>query len=111
MQRTHHCNELRPGHAGETATLIGWVNTVRDHHGVIFIDVRDREGVTQCVFRPEENAEAAQLSHTLRHEDVISVSGRVDDRPELEGHSKYWPEIDPPGTRRGGRLPRSAGCC
>ena len=74
--RTHHCNELRPKHAGETATLVGWVNTVRDHHGVIFIDIRDREGVTQCVFRTEENAEAARLS-MLRQEDVVQVTGRV----------------------------------
>jgi len=94
MQRTHHCNELRPEHAGETATLIGWVNTVRDQGGVIFVDIRDREGVTQCVFRPEENAEAAKLSHTLRHEDVITVSGRVDVRPELEGQSTVNPNIE-----------------
>ncbi len=85
--RTHHCNELRPEHSGETATLVGWVNTKRDHHGVIFIDVRDREGVTQCVFRPEENAEAAEASHQLRQEDVIQVTGRVDRRPEFEGQS------------------------
>ncbi len=85
--RTHHCNELRPRHAGESVTLVGWVNTKRDHHGVIFIDVRDREGVTQCVFRPEENSEAAEISHGLRQEDVIQISGRVDLRPEIEGQT------------------------
>ncbi|MCB1235389.1 MAG: hypothetical protein KDM91_09980, partial [Verrucomicrobiae bacterium] len=92
--RTHHCNELRPAHAGESVTLTGWVNTKRDHHGVIFIDIRDREGVTQCVFRPEESAEAAALSHSLRHEDVIQVTGRVEPRPEFEGQSTVNPNID-----------------
>ena len=61
----------------ETVTLAGWVNTNRDHHGVIFIDLRDREGVTQVVFRPEENPEVAAASHKLRSEDVIQIVGRV----------------------------------
>ncbi len=94
MYRTHHCNELRKSDARKTATLVGWVNTVRDHHGVIFIDIRDREGVTQCVFRAEENAEAAALSHTLRSEDVIQVIGRVDERPMVEGSSTVNENID-----------------
>lgn len=78
--RTHHCNELRESHIGQTVTLIGWVNSARDHGGVIFIDLRDREGLTQCVFHPEENAELAQLSHTLREEDVVQVIGLVSKR-------------------------------
>jgi len=57
--------------------LAGWVNVTRDHGGVIFIDLRDREGLTQVVFRPEENAELAKQAHTLRGEDVIQVSGTV----------------------------------
>ncbi|NNC88771.1 MAG: aspartate--tRNA ligase [Akkermansiaceae bacterium] len=85
--RTHHCNELRKEHVGQASTLVGWVNTKRDHHGVIFIDIRDREGVTQAVFRPEENPEAAKLSHSLRTEDVIQVTGRVDERPVIDGDS------------------------
>lgn len=94
MYRTHHCNELRKSDAGETATLVGWVNTVRDQGGVIFIDIRDREGVTQCVFRSEECAESAKLSHTLRSEDVIQVTGRVDDRPEIDGQSTINDKIE-----------------
>jgi len=78
--RTHHCNEIRPGHIGETVTLIGWVNSVRDQGGVIFIDLRDREGITQCVFRAEVSPEAAELSHKLRSEDVVQVTGKVDER-------------------------------
>jgi aspartyl-tRNA synthetase len=81
--RTHHCNELRESHIGQTVTLIGWVNSARDHGGVIFIDLRDREGLTQCEFHPEENAELAKLSHTLREEDVVQVTGLVSKR--LEG--------------------------
>lgn len=75
--RTHHCNELRTGQIDETVTLIGWVNSTRDHGGVIFIDIRDREGLTQVVFRPDDSAEAAKLSHTLREEDVVQVTGLV----------------------------------
>jgi aspartyl-tRNA synthetase len=78
--RTHHCNELRESHAGQTVTLIGWVNSARDHGGVIFIDLRDREGLTQCVFHPEENPEVAKLSHSLREEDVVQVTGVVSKR-------------------------------
>lgn len=92
--RTHHCNELRKQHVGQTATLIGWVNTNRDHHGVIFIDIRDREGVTQCVFRSEENADAAKISHGLRSEDVVQVTGVVSERPEIEGQSTVNDSID-----------------
>lgn len=82
--RTHHCNEIRPKHIGETVTLIGWVNTVRDQGGVIFIDLRDREGITQCVFRSEVSPEAAALSHKLRSEDVVQVTGKVEERLKTE---------------------------
>ncbi len=75
--RTHHCNALRPEDAGTTATLCGWVASRRDHGGVIFIDLRDREGLTQVVFRPEESPEAASRAHELRGEDVVRVKGRV----------------------------------
>jgi len=77
MFRTHDCNSLRKGDIGRQVTLAGWVNVTRDHGGVIFIDLRDREGLTQVVFRPEENAALAKQAHTLRGEDVIQVSGKV----------------------------------
>jgi aspartyl-tRNA synthetase len=81
MYRTHDCNSLRKGDIGKEVRLAGWVNVTRDHGGVIFIDLRDREGLTQVVFRPEENARLAKQAHTLRGEDVMQVSGRVAARP------------------------------
>jgi aspartyl-tRNA synthetase len=83
MFRTHDCNSLRKSGIGQQVTLAGWVNVTRDHGGVIFIDLRDREGLTQVVFRPEENAALAKQAHTLRGEDVIQVSGRI--APRLPG--------------------------
>jgi aspartyl-tRNA synthetase len=80
MYRTHNCNSLRKSDIGKQVALAGWVNVTRDHGGVIFIDLRDREGLTQIVFRPEENAELAKQAHTLRSEDVIQISGKVASR-------------------------------
>ena len=77
MYRTHDCNSLRKGDIGKQVTLAGWVDVTRDHGGVIFIDLRDREGLTQVVFRPEENAGVAKQAHSLRSEDVIQVIGRI----------------------------------
>ena len=77
MYRTIDCNSLRKIDVGKDVLLAGWVHVSRDHGGVIFIDLRDREGLSQIVFRPEENAELAKRAHTLRSEDVIQVSGRV----------------------------------
>src|SRR6202165_2951152 len=83
MDRTHHCNSLRKTDIGKEVTLAGWVHVTRDHGGVIFMDLRDREGLTQVVFRPEENAEVAKQSHVLRSEDVIQITGKV--APRLPG--------------------------
>ncbi|NJM38307.1 MAG: aspartate--tRNA ligase [Akkermansiaceae bacterium] len=82
--RSHHCNELRESNIGQTVTLIGWVNSARDQGGVIFIDLRDREGVTQCVFRSEVSQEASDLSHKLRVEDVVQITGKVEARLKTE---------------------------
>src|SRR3981081_2603526 len=82
MYRTHHCNELRAELIGCEVTLAGWVDTNRDHHGVIFIDLRDSEGLTQIVFRPDEYPEIAAAAHSLRSEWVIQVTGKVNARPD-----------------------------
>jgi aspartyl-tRNA synthetase len=83
MKRTHHCNELRLDHVGLTVTLSGWVHSRRDLGGVIFIDVRDREGRTQTVFDPSDlPADLFEQASKLRSECVISVTGKVRKRPE-----------------------------
>jgi aspartyl-tRNA synthetase len=81
--RSSHCGALRAKDIGQRATLAGWVGSRRDHGGVIFVDLRDREGITQVVFRPEEHAATAEAAHGLRDEDVIQISGTVAKR--LEG--------------------------
>jgi len=75
QQRTHTCGQLRRDHVDQTVTLHGWVNGYRDHGGVIFIDLRDREGLTQVVFHPS-HAEAHAQADKLRGEDCVSVTGR-----------------------------------
>ncbi|MEJ2052925.1 MAG: OB-fold nucleic acid binding domain-containing protein, partial [Calditrichaceae bacterium] len=82
MKRTHYCSELNLSHLDETVILNGWVNKWRDHGGLIFIDLRDRYGITQVVFNPEINSEAYERSKSLRSEYVISVKGKVSRRPE-----------------------------
>src|SRR3984893_6789545 len=77
MYRTNHCNELRTSDLGREVTLAGWVDSARDHGGVIFVDLRDREGLTQVVFRPEESPDATAQAHTLRNEDAVQVTGKV----------------------------------
>ena len=75
--RSCHCGALRAKDIGQRATLAGWVGSRRDHGGVICVDLRDREGMTQVVFRPEEHATVAETAHSLRDEDVIQVSGTI----------------------------------
>jgi aspartyl-tRNA synthetase len=82
MKRTHHCNELRPAHVGQIVTLTGWVHSRRDLGGVIFIDVRDREGRTQTVYDPSDlPKEVFACAEALRSECVVAVTGKVRQRP------------------------------
>ncbi len=82
MKRTHHCNELRPAQIGQTATLSGWVHSRRDLGGLIFIDIRDREGRTQTVFDPSDLPKPLfEQAAALRSECVITVTGLVRPRP------------------------------
>lgn len=80
--RTHRCGELRKEHVEQTVVLNGWVQRRRDHGMVIFIDLRDRTGLTQVVFNAERNLKCHQAAHTLRSECVVSVTGQVMARPE-----------------------------
>jgi len=82
MYRTHNCNELNSENIGSTVTLSGWVHRRRDHGGIIFIDLRDRYGLTQIVFDPDVDSEALKTAEKLRSEFVIKVTGEVKRRME-----------------------------
>jgi aspartyl-tRNA synthetase len=76
-RRTHTCGELRPPDAGREAVLLGWVDSIRDHGGLLFADLRDRYGVTQAVFDPERAPEAFSAAKEVRPGFVVGVAGRV----------------------------------
>src|SRR5882672_1574195 len=81
MKRTHHSAQLSKADLGAAVSLLGWVDTIRDQGGIIFIDLRDRKGITQIKLEPRKNAKLAdQLKH-LKPESVISISEKVARRP------------------------------
>src|SRR5687768_17150949 len=90
MYKTHTCGELRLEHAGQTVKLAGWVNARRDHGGLIFLDLRDRWGITQVVANPEQAPAAHEAAAHARNEYVLQVEGVV--RPRLAG--KENPKLD-----------------
>jgi aspartyl-tRNA synthetase len=81
-RRTHHNNELTAANMGEKVCLMGWVQFRRDHGGLIFLDLRDREGLTQVVFNPEGNQDVHMRAHAIRSEYVVAIKGTVRPRPE-----------------------------
>ncbi|MCF8111469.1 MAG: aspartate--tRNA ligase [Desulfobacteraceae bacterium] len=81
MRRSHHCNELSIADEGAEVVLMGWAQRRRDHGGVIFIDLRDRQGITQVVFNPERDARVHEKAHAIRNEYVLAVRGVVEKRP------------------------------
>ena len=79
--RSHYCGQVDENLLGQEVTLCGWVNRRRDHGGVIFVDLRDREGLVQVVFDPDRE-EMFATAERIRNEFVLQVKGRVRDRPE-----------------------------
>ena len=82
MRRTHSCCELDAKDIGKEVVLMGWVLRRRDHGGVIFVDLRDREGITQVVFNPQVDEAVHAKAHAIRSEYVLAVRGKVDPRPD-----------------------------
>ena len=82
MRKTHSCCELGVEDIGKEVVLMGWVLRRRDHGGVIFVDLRDREGLTQVVFNPTVDRAVHEKAHIIRNEFVLAVRGKVDPRPE-----------------------------
>ncbi len=80
-KRTHYCGDLNASNTGEEVILMGWVHRRRDHGGVIFIDLRDREGLAQVVFNPDIDPDSHKEAHKIRNEFVLAVRGKVQRRP------------------------------
>lgn len=96
MMRSHYCGQLNESLDGQEVTLCGWVHRRRDHGGVIFLDVRDREGLAQVVFDPDR-AETFAKADRVRSEFVVKITGKVRLRPEARATrtwrlapSRYW---------------------
>jgi aspartyl-tRNA synthetase len=88
LLKNRSCGELRKEHIGQSVILAGWVHRRRDHGGLVFIDLRDREGITQVVFNPEINKSTHGIANELRNEYVLQVTGKVTKRPSGTENTK-----------------------
>ncbi len=95
MRRTHSCCELGKDDIGKEVVLMGWVQRRRDHGGVIFVDLRDRDGLTQVVFNPDVEKDVHAKAHAIRSEYVLAVRGKVEHRPEgMVNPKRFTGEIE-----------------
>ena len=81
MKRSMMCGEVRAEHIGQNVVLQGWVHTVRDHGGLIFVDLRDRAGIVQALVNPATNPDAFEVASSLHDEYVVEIHGNVERRP------------------------------
>ncbi|MCH6255956.1 aspartate--tRNA ligase [Puniceicoccaceae bacterium K14] len=89
MKRTHHCGQLRKDDVGKTVSLTGWIDSIRDHGGILFVDLRDREGLTQVKANPNsDDANFNDLVNSLKPESVIAIEGEVEARDEANSNDK-----------------------
>ena len=88
MLKDHNCGELRIKDIGKTVTLAGWVNRRRDMGGVIFVDLRDKDGITQVVVDASQSEDAFEVAESIRPEFVIQVKGTVSQRPKGQENPK-----------------------
>ncbi len=94
-KRSHYCGNLNASHVGLEVILMGWVHRRRDHGGVIFVDLRDREGIVQVVFNPDINPDSHVEAHKIRSEFVLAIRGRIQRRPQgMENHDLPSGEIE-----------------
>ena len=92
QMRSNYCGLVTESLMGQTVSLCGWVNRRRDHGGVIFVDLRDREGLAQVVFNPDAKS-AFQIAEKVRNEYVLRVTGMLRKRPEGSTNPEFQPHV------------------
>ena len=95
MKRSMMCGEVRGEHIGRSIVLQGWVHTVRDHGGLIFVDLRDRAGIVQAVVNPSTQQQAFEVASSLHDEYVVEIHGLVQQRPAGSENPTVFPGLRP----------------